>query len=352
MNEEIMNEVVDLDKVEPLVESEVVETPEAIVEEKLTGKSAADAAFDKLMAEPDKQDKTDEKTTKAEEVKTDQVTEPVKGLDPTGRGPNSWNASEREEFKKCTPLAQQAILRRENEHQRLMAETTDVRKFASEFVTVINPYEAYLNSIGVPALAAVKDLMNTAYAIKTGDAQTKARMFAQMITHNNIDVSLVDQYLSNQPPPVDPQTASLQRELNEIKQWRDQQVQSTQHQSDQNINQTIESFASDPANEFFSDVIGDMQVLLNAGRANDLKSAYDMACRMNPDVSSVIQSRSVALATPQVAHTTQTPVTTQQKLNAAGSVKGAPATTKPAQPKPKLTGREAAMAAWEKTSNK
>lgn len=360
MSEENLNEVTDLAAVEPVeaVEHKVVESTES--NEVVTGRDAAERAFDKAVADAEnrvkpeaekKEEPKEEAPVEATTEATEGAQEPAKGLDPQGKGPNSWKATVREKFKALPADVQAEVLRRENEHQRLMAETTDARKFANEFLSITQPYEAFLRSQNIHPLGAVKALMNDVYTLKTGDATTKANLIAQIIKSNGVDIGVLDQVLSGQMPQVDEHTAALQRQVQEMQQWKAQQEAQARQASEQTIEAQIHSFASDPANEFFHDVVSDMQVLLNAGHATDLKDAYDKACRLNPEVFSVLQARATARTAPAV--TPPPAANVQQKVAASSSVKGAPASTRPAAPKKQVSGRDAALEAWarlEKTN--
>lgn len=364
MSDENLNEVVDLEAIEPVEKTEAVETHESSEStEPVKGREAAERAFDKAVRDaenrvkPATKEESTEPTTEPEkeETKTEDAeadpAEPVKGLDAQGKGPNSWKATVREKFKSLPADVQAEVLRRENEHQRLMAESTDARKFASEFINVVQPYDAFLRSNNIHPLQAVSALMNDVYTLKTGSAEAKAKLIATIIQNNGVDINVLDQVLSGQMPQVDEHTAALQRQVQEMQQRLAAQDRQAHEAQASSINNQITAFANNPANEFFHDVVGDMQVLLNSGHASSLEDAYEKACRLNPEVYSVLQSRSTAQRTAPVAQAVQAPVVdAQKKLAASSSVKGAPATTRPAAPRKKLSGRDAALEAWERLS--
>jgi hypothetical protein len=66
-----------------------------------------------------------------------------------------------------------------------------------------------------------------------------------------------------------------------------------QHQQSQ-IDRSIAEFAKDPKNGHFSELRMDMARLVASGRANDLKSAYNMALRAHPMHAKAMMSRSYA----------------------------------------------------------
>ena len=58
---------------------------------------------------------------------------------------------------------------------------------------------------------------------------------------------------------------------------------------------TIQQFANDPANEFYSDVSAQMADLLdmagNRGQNMSLEDAYKMACNAHPQISEIMKRR-------------------------------------------------------------
>lgn len=337
-----LNDTPDVEQVDTTqdVSSDVADS-QAVATEAKTGRAAMEEAYDKLTAkEENKEDRKElpplSEQKEAAEAKVN------KGLDPAGRGPNSWKATVREKFKTLPADVQQEVLRRENEHQKLMQETTNERRFAGEFMQATAPYEAFLRSNNIHPLNAYKQLMNDAYTLKTGDAITKGRLVAAIIKNNNVDLDALNNALEGISQPVDP----VLQELNALKAKFAERETYEQRTFQSQIDNELAAFANNPENEFFADVRQDMAILLDAGRATDLKDAYDKACFMNPEVRSVIQQRT------QTRQTPMNDVSTQQRIAAASSVKGAPATTRPSTPKRKLSSREAMEAAWEELVEK
>jgi hypothetical protein len=54
------------------------------------------------------------------------------------------------------------------------------------------------------------------------------------------------------------------------------------------INNDIAKFSSDPANRFFANVRQDMAVLVQAGKAADLQTAYEAACWLHPEIRAIL----------------------------------------------------------------
>ena len=308
---------------EPVVESAPVESTES------NEVSAEEKAFDKIFDEPQ---------VKAEIPQLDKAVE-NKGLDHSKKGPNSWKPSAREKFGSLPEDVKAEIMRRESEAATVLQKTTDVRKFADQFDNIITPYTPFLRSLNIHPLQAVQTTLNTAYVLQTGDMSAKAATVAAIIRNNKIDLNAIDEALAgNQPKAQDP----VLQELNQLKAQFHQREQAERQQTEQYMYSEIEQFAQDPKNEFFGDVIGDMQVLLANGRAADLQDAYDRAVHMNPEIRNILESRR--------ANTTTTQPIQQNaaaKIAASSSVRGAPVNGRPpAKPKFK-DSREATEAAFD-----
>jgi hypothetical protein len=54
------------------------------------------------------------------------------------------------------------------------------------------------------------------------------------------------------------------------------------------VQSDVQKFAADPRNRFYENVKPQMARLVQAGIANDIQSAYDMACRMDPEISRLL----------------------------------------------------------------
>jgi hypothetical protein len=85
------------------------------------------------------------------------------------------------------------------------------------------------------------------------------------------------------------------------------------------INSQIEIFAQNPANRFFDNVRQDMSILVQAGKAADLQTAYEAACWLNPDI------RAILLEEARTGTNRAATATAVRAQNAAKAVTGAPA---------------------------
>lgn len=100
----------------------------------------------------------------------------------------------------------------------------------------------------------------------------------------------------------------------------------------------IERFAADPAHAYFYNVREDMALLLQNGKAESLKDAYEMACWANPETRAImLKSQTVSTPSPAAA--------VQKAKAAAKAVGGAPSpgfNPSPSTPPKNMSIREAA----------
>lgn len=92
------------------------------------------------------------------------------------------------------------------------------------------------------------------------------------------------------------------------------------------IDNDIAAFAANPANRFFPNVRRDMAVLVQAGKAADLQTAYEAACWMHPEIRAIML-QDAAGGQNKVAMRTA-----QRAQSAAKAVTGAPSNSHAGEP--------------------
>lgn len=109
-------------------------------------------------------------------------------------------------------------------------------------------------------------------------------------------------------PQIDP-TAIAEHAANVIRQEFQQR----------DLNSQIESFKADPKNKFFANVREDMAKLVQAGKAETLKEAYEAACWLNPETRAILINEANGGRNKEAA------VAVSKSRNAAKAVGGSPA---------------------------
>jgi len=166
------------------------------------------------------------------------------------------------------------------------------------------PYAEQLQSEGATPITAMRTLLATAHALRTGGTEYRKAILLSLAQQYGVDLT---------QQGVNPELATVQARLAQYEQQNIQAQAEAGLRMQYEIGSQINSFGNDPANEFFPHVRGIMGSLINAGIANDLKQAYDMAIGVHPEVRAELMRRE-----------RQAEVTAAAQRNAGLSVSGAP----------------------------
>jgi len=253
-----------------------------------------------------------EVTPPAEPAKDEKPAEPPPTPAPA-KGPVSWKPEVRETFAQLPPAAQQEIMRREREIETALRESADSRKFTSEMNQVLDPYRHMIAAEGGTYTTAVQSVMQSAAILRVGSPQQKAALVTDMITRFGVDLQMLDNMLTahiERKPmpnsPADPQIQHLQQQLGPVIEFvnnlRSKQGEFQQNQQ-RTMQQQIDDFFNDPANEFAHDVRDDMADLLEVasrrGQQMTLQQAYERATMLHPTISQIVERRRLAASAAQ-----------------------------------------------------
>lgn len=250
------------------------------------------------------------------------------------KAPQSWTPAAREQFASLPEEVRSEIIRRENEMGTKHRETAQLKQHLDSVAQVISPYNDYIEARGGDPLKSIGELFATATALQKGNQRQKAEAIAGLFSEFGVDVNELDTVLAEvlqRPQPSATEKAILDK-LNKLEQTNRPAAPA---QTQPNTLAEVEAFATDPANEFFMDVKNDMALLMQSGRAQSIKQAYDIAVRMNDSISKIISDRNVKNAQKQ-----------DERLKAGKqSIKGK------APVSPALKAKTGDAALWEAISN-
>lgn len=258
--------------------------------------------------------------------------------------PNSWSNQAKAKWHEIPPDIRAEIAKRESDVHKGFTKMDEERAYGRELQKVIQPYEPLIRAEGGTPAAAVQDLLNTAYILRTGDPATKARLFAQTAQRFGVDLS----QLGQQQQQVAPEVAALHQRIAQLEGSLQQRARVEQERAQQTALQTIQTFKSDPAHPFFDAVQDEMALLLQNNAAADLKEAYDKAVWMRPD----LRQQLLAAQTAQQTATVQQRQKVDKARMKAGSVRGGPGGTQPAAPNPNASVREDLEAAFREAQGR
>lgn len=220
-----------------------------------------------------------------EQIEEEEVAEtpPV----PASPAPDTWRPDAAKEWEKLPPVVQQEILKREKDITRGIEGYRHDATIGKHFQDILKPYVPLCQKQGVDPMQQVQYLMHAHQTLLTKDPAEKYEIFHQLAASYGIDL--------NAPAPyVDPQLKAVQKELAEVKSRLNNADETAIESTVTAMRQELEAFASAPENEHFDLVIDDMTALIRAGKATNLREAYDQAIWLHPQVRSILLERQAA----------------------------------------------------------
>lgn len=277
---------------------------------------------------------------KEEPVTTEAKQSPVKAK---VNAPESWGSSVKSKWEILDPDVQAEIAKREADMHKMMTSPDGELQLGRKMKETIAPYMAIIQSEGGEPVSAVKDLLNTAYILRTAPPLQKAQLVQQVIQQYGIDMSLVG---NNQGQERQPDVLmQMYNELQSIKQSVNPetlQKQLQERMEADTIMRKIQDFRNDPANVHYAKVEDYMISIAPSIRAKNpaaspeeiLKLSYQAACRADPDIYSTLEAEKQAA---EVAKKSQE---VAAKKRAASSLTGSPGVTVPNTGAPERSLRE------------
>lgn len=214
--------------------------------------------------------------------------------------PPGWAPEAKADFANLPPHVQAAISKREQEIDNGFKVLQDY-KGLDEFTPLIKHAGTTHAEVMRKAIDWEKSLkadpVNTVLHVARISGVDIVRL-AQMVQQNP---------QAAQPVPQPQPQINVEQTVEQVLRKRDTETQ-------------VQSFLADPKNTHAEAVIDDMVALINAGRAKDLQSAYDMATWMRPD----IREQLINQAVPQQVQPPKAP-STDQARKASKSITGSSA---------------------------
>jgi hypothetical protein len=286
---------------------DLTETEQEVIQSEDTSEgvnSEFDSESDNESADTNLVSQQENAQAQDQEVAAQQEQDPAKELDGDDKksikAPLDWGPQEREQWSKIPPALQRKIVAREKEMSDSMANTADARQTHDYIAQLGQSYAPVLAAEGAQSpLHAIKSLFDTVASLRMGTASDKAKTMGQLITHYGIDINALDSVLAGQEPQHGPHSEiekMLDQRLapvNQMMQSLGDMQQQKQQANQQQVQTEIQQFAQE--NEFLGDVRNDMADLIDMaakqGRNLTLQEAYDRACSLNPQISSVLADR-------------------------------------------------------------
>lgn len=176
----------------------------------------------------------------------------------------------REEWGKLSEPVRAAIEKRERETHEIVTRVDRERQVGRGFDQTAAEYKDIIDQDGngKPDVA-VRNLLQTARMLRTGDPATKAQLVNQICTQYGIDIEQA--YYSRPQPEIAKAQLTIQQRDAELAFYRQQE----QAQQSGQVEQTIQQFAADKAD--FYEVAPEMERLAKLGYSTDLSMLYNAA---------------------------------------------------------------------------
>lgn len=218
----------------------------------------------------------------------EQVGEPVQpSPTPSIAAPKTWRPEAAALFTNLPPEVQAEVLKREEDIFKGLEGYKADATAGKTFQSLIRPYEHLFKAANLDPVQQVGSLLQAHVALATGTPEQKRSFFQQLATSYNVN-------LDEEIPYVDPEVAALRAELSSVK----SQIMGREQKEAEKVRNTlqteIDTFASDPAHQYFDEVANDIAGLLRSGTAKDLADAYEKAVWANPVTRAKEQARLTA----------------------------------------------------------
>ena len=205
------------------------------------------------------------------------------------QAPKTWRPEAAAKFATLPPEVQQEVLKREEDIFKGLEGYKADASIGKALKGVVQPYMHIFQAQGVDPIQQVSGLMRAHVALATGTPEQKQQFFQHLAKEYDVD-------LGGEAPYVDPQVAGLQKQLSDLQSRLNGREQHEANEARSKLQAEIDSFASDPAHQYFDEVANDIAGLLRSGAAKDLKDAYDKAIWANPITRAKEQARLTAEA--------------------------------------------------------
>lgn len=201
--------------------------------------------------------------------------------------PKTWRPEAAAKFATLPPEVQQEVLKREEDIFKGLESYKADASIGKALKGVVQPYLQIFQSQGIDPMQQVSGLMRAHVALATGTPEQKQQFFQHLAKEYGVDLDV-------EAPYIDPQVAGLQKQLADLQSRLNGREQQEANDARSKLQAEIDTFASDPAHQYFDEVANDIAGLLRSGAAKGLQDAYDKAIWANPITRAKEQARLTA----------------------------------------------------------
>ncbi len=235
---------------------------------------------------------TSEETSEEVSVEEQEITQEDEqgeietGEKPAIQPPVSWAADKKQLWEQLPPETREYISQRESERDRYLEQKSRELSYIKQEYNAIDSafagLESTLSSTNLTKPQAVQELVSL-YKLAERDPVGYVQLFAQS---KGLDLQ---QLAEGRIDQTQVQARTALQKINQLESELYQLKNGKQEETNSYLEQEVARFSSDPQNKYFEQVKEDMALLIENGKAQDLADAYELACRLNPQVFEAIQ---------------------------------------------------------------
>lgn len=202
------------------------------------------------------------------------------------KAPQGWSPASREKWSTIPEDLRREIVRREEDGVRGIRQLQEQYAPVDHFMNSISSALGEAQTLGIPPDQYIGALTQSERILRSSDIPSKFQEILRIADQYGVPLrDVINQSVGQQvlPAPTNQSVPyEMQQRFDEMQRWME--AEEERRSADE-----VQRFSS--GKEFFHDVRGQMAVLLEAGAADSLQSAYDMACWSNPQVREVLMGR-------------------------------------------------------------
>ena len=231
-------------------------------------------------------------------------------VEPTYKRPTTWKKEykeiwdkmeageqiNRDDFVRFAEYANQ----RESEYQRGVSTYRQEAESAKQLKEAITPFVPELEKQGINPAQWINSLGRAHMVLSSAPQEQKIQMFQKLASDYGVQLNNVGQIQQ-----LDPYAQQLMNQLQTVNQEVSVIKNRFAQEENQRLMNEIESFKSGGDAPHFELVREEMAQLLELGKAQDLKTAYKLAVRMNDDAWALEQEKLISDAKKQATKANQ-----------------------------------------------
>ena len=195
--------------------------------------------------------------------------------DPYSAPPKSWHSDYHAQYGTADPKLREYIHKREEQALAGIRKYAKEAEFGTKLREKMQPFEPLFQQYGVDPIQAFDSLLRVHVGLTHGDANQRKEWAKYLAENYNLQELLG-------PGQQNDQTISeLRQQLGRLETtlYADKRTK---------VEAEVQSFASDPKNEYFNELYDDICAAIQKGVASNISQAYEYAQWQNPGVRAKI----------------------------------------------------------------